>query len=53
VIALILRSIYGGMNIVAKGAFDQGMSIYVFVLYRHAIGIPFLLPVAFMLERYM
>uniref|UniRef100_K3XRW6 WAT1-related protein n=1 Tax=Setaria italica TaxID=4555 RepID=K3XRW6_SETIT len=51
VVALILRSIYGGMNIVAKGAFDEGMSTSVFVLYRHAIAIPFLLPIAYMLER--
>ncbi|XP_012701658.1 WAT1-related protein At5g64700 isoform X2 [Setaria italica] len=39
------------MNIVAKGAFDEGMSTSVFVLYRHAIAIPFLLPIAYMLER--
>ncbi|CAL4975932.1 unnamed protein product [Urochloa decumbens] len=51
VVALILRSIYGGMHIVAKGAFDEGMSTSVFVLYRHAIGVLFLLPVAFVLER--
>jgi hypothetical protein len=53
VVALILRSIYGGMPIVAKGAFDEGMSISVFVLYRHATAILILVPVAFVLERYI
>ncbi|XP_021309000.1 WAT1-related protein At5g64700 [Sorghum bicolor] len=47
---MILRSIYGGMHIVAKGAFDEGMSTSVFVFYRHATAILFMVPVAFVLE---
>jgi hypothetical protein len=53
VVAMILRSIYGGMHIVAKGAFDEGMSTSVFVFYRHATAILFMVPVAFVLERYV
>ncbi|KAG8051697.1 hypothetical protein GUJ93_ZPchr0001g32402 [Zizania palustris] len=34
VVAFILRSIYGGMQIVTKNAFNEGMSVSVFVFYR-------------------
>ncbi|XP_062184694.1 WAT1-related protein At5g64700-like [Phragmites australis] len=51
VVAVLLRSIYGGMQIVTKDAFNEGMSTSVFVFYRHATAILFLVPVAFVLER--
>ncbi|OEL25860.1 WAT1-related protein [Dichanthelium oligosanthes] len=51
VVAFLLRAIYGGMQIVTKNAFDEGMSTTVFVFYRHLTAILFLVPVAFVLER--
>jgi hypothetical protein len=51
VVAFLLRAIYGGMQIVTKAAFDEGMSTSVFVFYRHLTGILFLVPIAFVLER--
>ncbi|XP_052168344.1 WAT1-related protein At5g64700-like [Oryza glaberrima] len=51
VVAFLIRSLYGGMQIVTKFAFNEGMSTSVFVFYRHVIAILFLVPVAFVLER--
>lgn len=51
VVAFLLRAIYGGMQILTKEAFDEGMSTSVFVFYRHLTGILFLVPIAFVLER--
>lgn len=51
VIAFLLRAIYGGMQIVTKDAFNEGMSTSVFVFYRHVTAILFLVPIAFLLER--
>lgn len=51
VVAFLIRSIYGGAQIVAKVAFNEGMSTSVFVFYRHATAILFLVPIAFVLER--
>ena len=51
VVAFLLRAIYGGMQIVTKNAFNEGMSTTVFVFYRHLVAILFLMPVAFVLER--
>ncbi|TVU34044.1 hypothetical protein EJB05_15868, partial [Eragrostis curvula] len=51
VVAFLLRAIYGGMQIVTKDAFNEGMSTYVFVFYRHATAILFLVPISFVLER--
>ncbi|XP_066308944.1 WAT1-related protein At5g64700-like [Miscanthus floridulus] len=51
VVAFLLRALYGGMQIVTKAAFDEGMSTSVFVFYRHLTGILFLVPIAFVLER--
>ncbi|KAL6615136.1 hypothetical protein ACP70R_037406 [Stipagrostis hirtigluma subsp. patula] len=50
-VAFLLRSIYGGMHIVTKDAFNEGMSPYVFVFYRHATATLLLVPIAFVLER--
>ncbi|WVZ70149.1 hypothetical protein U9M48_018838 [Paspalum notatum var. saurae] len=51
VVAFLLRAIYGGMQIVTKDAFNEGMSTSVFVFYRHVTAILFLVPIAFVLER--
>ncbi|XP_014753486.1 WAT1-related protein At5g64700 isoform X2 [Brachypodium distachyon] len=51
VVAFLIRSIYGGAQIVAKLAFNEGMSTSVFVFYRHATALLFLVPIAFVLER--
>lgn len=51
VVAFLIRSIYGGAQIVAKIAFNEGMSTSVFVFYRHATALLFLVPIAFVLER--
>ncbi|XP_006644287.1 WAT1-related protein At5g64700-like [Oryza brachyantha] len=51
VVAFLIRFLYGGMQIVTKDAFNEGMSTSVFVFYRHVIAILFLVPVAFVLER--
>ncbi|XP_025817482.1 WAT1-related protein At5g64700-like isoform X4 [Panicum hallii] len=51
VVAFLLRAIYGGMQIVTKNAFNEGMSTTIFVFYRHLVAVLFLVPVAFVLER--
>ena len=51
VVAFLLRTTYGDMQIVTKDAFSERMSTSVFVFYRHATAIVFLMPVAFVLER--
>ncbi|KAG8051698.1 hypothetical protein GUJ93_ZPchr0001g32691 [Zizania palustris] len=51
VVAFFIRSIYGGVQIVTKNAFNRGMSTSVFVFYRHAVAVVFLAPVAFVLHR--
>lgn len=42
---------FAGMNIITKIAFNQGMSHFVLVVYRHAVATLVLLPFAFILER--
>ncbi|KAL6607940.1 hypothetical protein ACP70R_041003 [Stipagrostis hirtigluma subsp. patula] len=51
VVAFLQRSIYAGMQIVSKYAFDEGFSMSVFVFYRNVIGLLLLAPIAFVLER--
>jgi hypothetical protein len=38
-------------SVLHKDAFNEGMSSSVFVFYRHAISILFLVPISFVLER--
>ncbi|KAG7011136.1 WAT1-related protein, partial [Cucurbita argyrosperma subsp. argyrosperma] len=45
--AVLLRhSIYAGMFLLSKAAFDGGMNNFIFVFYRQAIATLFLLPIA-------
>ena len=48
---IIIRSIYAGMQIISKIAFNGGMSTYVFVVYRQAFATLLLAPIALLLER--
>lgn len=51
-VAILVQSIYGGMFIFSKAAFNGGMNSYVFVFYRQAIATVFLAPLAIYLEWY-
>lgn len=42
---------YALLNIISKAALSNGMSHFVFVVYRHLITIVFLSPIAYFLER--
>ncbi|KAG6571363.1 WAT1-related protein, partial [Cucurbita argyrosperma subsp. sororia] len=49
--AVLLRhSIYAGMFMLSKAAFDGGMNNFIFVFYRQAIATVFLLPIALYFE---
>ncbi|XP_022927986.1 WAT1-related protein At5g64700-like isoform X2 [Cucurbita moschata] len=49
--AVLLRhSIYAGMFLLSKAAFDGGMNNFIFVFYRQAIATLFLLPIALYFE---
>ena len=51
--AVLLRhSIYAGMFLLSKAAFDGGMNNFIFVFYRQAIATLFLLPIALYFEWY-
>ncbi|KAJ4801456.1 WAT1-related protein [Rhynchospora pubera] len=50
-IVLVIRFLYALGKVVAKAAFNQGLSVPVFVFYRHAIASILLGPVAFIIER--
>ncbi|XP_024437783.1 WAT1-related protein At5g64700 isoform X2 [Populus trichocarpa] len=47
---LLVQSIYGGMFMISKAAFNGGMNNYVFVFYRQAAATLFLAPFAFYFE---
>ncbi|XP_022154842.1 WAT1-related protein At5g64700-like isoform X2 [Momordica charantia] len=47
----VRQSIYAGMFLLSKAAFDGGMSNFVFVFYRQAIATLFIFPIAFYFER--
>jgi hypothetical protein len=49
---LLVQSIYGGMFMLSKAAFNGGMNNYVFVFYRQAAATLFLAPFAFYFEWY-
>ncbi|OEL32447.1 hypothetical protein BAE44_0006533, partial [Dichanthelium oligosanthes] len=40
-----------GLSVVSKAAFDAGMSTFVFVFYRQAVGAILMLPLALVLQR--
>ncbi|XAR73235.1 hypothetical protein NMG60_11007139 [Bertholletia excelsa] len=51
VAAILQQSIYASVYILNKAALNDGMSNFVFVFYRQAIGTMLLLPFAIILER--
>ncbi|XAR73237.1 hypothetical protein NMG60_11007141 [Bertholletia excelsa] len=48
--AILIQSIYTGMFLLSKAAFDVGMNTYVFVFYRQATAAVFLAPLAFFFD---
>ena len=52
-VAIVIQLIYAGMFVVSKAAFNHGMNTYVFIFYRQAAASLLLLPIAFVLERYL
>ena len=42
-----------GMDIISKVALNEGMSIYVFVVYRHAVATIVMAPFAIVLDKYI
>ena len=51
-VVILVQSIYGGMFMLSKAAFNGGMNNYVFVFYRQAAATLFLAPFAFYFEWY-
>ncbi|KAJ6751243.1 hypothetical protein OIU85_001739 [Salix viminalis] len=49
-VVILVQSIYGGMFMLSKAAFNGGMNNYVFVFYRQAAATLFLAPFAFYFE---
>lgn len=47
-----VQSIYAGMFMLSKVAFDLGMNTFVFVFYRQAAATLFLAPLAYFTEWY-
>ncbi|CAN6326384.1 unnamed protein product [Urochloa humidicola] len=50
-LGVAIQVIYAATIVISKASFDQGLSIYVFILYRQAAASLLLLPVAIVLER--
>ncbi|XP_019703853.1 WAT1-related protein At5g64700 isoform X2 [Elaeis guineensis] len=50
-VVLLIRFIYAGMQILSKAAFNDGMSVFVFLFYRQFVATLLLVPIAFVLER--
>ncbi|KAL7091415.1 hypothetical protein ACP275_12G104400 [Erythranthe tilingii] len=48
---VFLQAALAGMDIIAKAALNQGMSNYVFIVYRHAVATIVIAPFAFLLEK--
>ncbi|XVF17078.1 hypothetical protein REPUB_Repub10bG0087000 [Reevesia pubescens] len=49
-IVILIQSIYAGMFLLSKAAFDGGMNNFVFVFYRQAAATIFLIPLALFFE---
>ncbi|KAK1275599.1 WAT1-related protein [Acorus gramineus] len=50
-VLIVIQSIYAGMYMLSKAAFNEGMSTYVFVFYRQSLATIFLAPIALIFER--
>ena len=51
VAVLLIQTIYAGMFLVSKAAFNVGMNNFIFVFYRQAAATVFLVPLAIIFER--
>ena len=51
IVVIAIQFAYAGLNIISKAALINGMSHFVFVVYRHLIATIFLSPLAYFLER--
>ncbi|KAL5706891.1 hypothetical protein ACHQM5_024999 [Ranunculus cassubicifolius] len=51
IVVVAIQSIYAGMFLLSKAAFDGGMNSFVFVFYRQAFATIFLVPLAVIFER--
>jgi hypothetical protein len=51
IVAIAAQLILTGASVVSKASFNEGMSIFVFVFYRQAVGSVLLLPLAMLLQR--
>lgn len=50
---VFLQAGLAGMDIISKAALNEGMSNYVFVVYRHAVATLVIAPFAFVLDKYI
>ncbi|RLN30213.1 hypothetical protein C2845_PM05G09900 [Panicum miliaceum] len=50
-VGVAIQAIYAATIVISKAPFDQGLSIFVYILYRQAAACLLLLPVAILLER--
>jgi len=48
---IVVQLIYTGMFVFSKAAFDHGINTYVYIFYRMAAALLFLLPIAIALQR--
>jgi hypothetical protein len=51
-VVVLIQTIYAGMFLLSKAAFNGGMNTFVFVFYRQAVATLFLVPLAVFLEWY-
>lgn len=50
---VFLQAGLAGMDIISKAALNEGMSNYVFVVYRHVVATIVIAPFAFALDKYV
>lgn len=50
---VLIRIMYSGMHVMSKVALDQGMNPLVFLFYRHTTAALVLIPVTFVVERFL
>lgn len=50
---ILIQAIHTGFYVISKASFDKGVSTFVFVFYRQATASLLLVPVSFILERYI
>lgn len=50
---VFLQAGLAGMDIISKAALNEGMSNFVFVVYRHAVATLVIAPFAFLLDKYI